>query len=501
MDGGWADLGLWRVDRPGGAPLFRQLYLQVRGAILDRTLGSGARLPASRELAARLGVSRTTVVQAYALLQAEGWLTSRTGSGAYVSADLPQPFAVRRAPSPDRAEADGVYAPNREDLFGPFVRSDQPEPARPFAMGHCLMDARSSAAWRRAAYKSARTFSPEHLAYGDPRGLIELRRAISDYLRAARAVRCDPDQVVVTSGAQHAIDIATRALLGAGDEVWVEDPAYPLTCRGLVQAGMRTIPVPVDAEGMDVAAGVRLAPLARAAVVTPSHQYPTGAVLSLARRLELLAWARTAGAWIIEDDYDSELRHRGRPLASLQGLDEAGRVIYVGTLNKALFPGLRIGYAVVPRPVLDVFVNARRLTDRQPASMGQTVLAAFMHDGQLLAHFRRLRQAYRQVQEPMVRILLERLGEDRVTIDLPDQGNHLVAWLPEGASDVAIEQAALERGIVCRAISRLYLAAPARPGLMLGFTGFTAEAAARAAAILAEAIAAGLDGQARLPAG
>ena len=493
MDGGWADLHPWRVDRQSGDPLFRQVYLQIRQSVQARTLGPGARLPSTRDLARRLGISRTAALCAYEQLIAEGWLTSRQGSGAYVCDDLPEPFIVPRRESAAPAATSGRYVPDREDLFGPLVLSDEPGEDRPFTMGLCLIDARTADAWRRLTHRSVKSMASYHFGYIDPRGLPELRSAICDYLRAARAVRCDPDQVIITAGTQHAIDLATSVLLAPGDQVWVEDPCYPLTYRGVVGAGLEPCPIRVDAQGLDVAAGVRSAPRARAAVVTPSHQYPTGAVLSMGRRLELLAWARSSGAWIIEDDYDSELRYRGRPLASLQGLDESGRVIYVGTLNKVLFPGLRIGYAIAPRAVLPRLVSARHLGDRQPPTLSQTVLADFMSEGHLTGHFRRMRQLYRRAQDVLIGELTRRVGPDRLRFGSPEQGNHLVVWLPDGVSDVELERAARDRGVVCRAVSRLYLRAPPRPGLMLGFTGYRPEAlvgpAARLGDLIAESLA------------
>ena len=328
-----------------------------------------------------------------------------------------------------------------------------------------------------------------HFGYTDPRGLPSLRDGLAGYLRGARGLKCEPGQLLIVSGTQHAVDLASRLLLRPGDEVWVEDPGYPMTCKALAASGLRLVPVPVDAQGLVVAEGIRRAPHARAAVVTPSHQYPTGAVLSMARRAELLAWARRAGAWIIEDDYDSELRFRGRPLAALQGLDEAERVIYVGTLNKSLFPGLRIGYLVAPPTLVEGFLNARHLGDRQPPTLTQTVLADFVAEGHLAAHFRRLRQLYRRAQEVVTQALEPVVEEIGGRLPAPDQGNHLVAWLPDGFDDVALERAARAEGVTCRALSRLYLQAPPRPGLMLGFTGFRPEQLHAPAGRLASLIA------------
>ena len=493
MDGGWAELHPWRIDRGGPEPLFRQIYAELRAVIVARALRPGARLPSTRELAVRLGVSRASVVAAYEQLLAEGWIQSRAGSGAYVRADLPAPFPTDGRPTAAQAPSTR-YAPDAENLFSPLKLTTEPG-ERPFAMGLGLMDARSLEVWRRLTHRSVRRFSPVHLGYSDPRGLPELRAAIGDYLRGSRGLKCETEQVLITSGTQHAVDLAARLLLRPGDEVWVEDPSYPMTLKGLEAAGHRPVPVPVDDQGLVVAEGVRRAPKGRAAVVTPSHQYPTGAVLSMSRRIELLTWAREAGAWIIEDDYDSELRFRGRPLAALQGLDEAGRVIYVGTLNKALFPGLRIGYAVAPWSLLDRLVNARHLADRQPPTLTQVVLADFIVEGHLTAHFRRLRQLYRRAQEAMLEVMEPAVRAAGGDIPLPDQGNHLVVRLPGGFDDVALERAARGEGITCRALSRLYLEAAPRPGLMLGFTGFRPEQlrapAARLAGMIDEAAARG----------
>jgi GntR family transcriptional regulator/MocR family aminotransferase len=250
---------------------------------------------------------------------------------------------------------------------------------------------------------------------------------------------------------------------------------------------MKLCPIPVDEQGIDVRAGIKLAADARAVFVTPSHQFPTGVVLSMARRLELLAWARQSGAWIVEDDYASEFRYSGRPLASLQGLDDGDRVIYIGTLNKALFPGLRLGYAVVPRPLLREFVTNRYLIDRQPSTLCQAVVAEFMQEGHFVGHIRRMRVLYREQRDALVSGLLRRLGDD-LTVDVPDQGMHLVAYTRKGISDTAIELSAREQGVIVRATSQMYVKAPPRSGLMFGFSGYPRRTIEPAIARVAKAI-------------
>jgi GntR family transcriptional regulator/MocR family aminotransferase len=468
------------IDRRAGTPLFRQLYAGLCSAILERRLRPGAKLPASRALAERLGLSRTAVVSAYEQLLAEGYATGRVGSGTYVAADLPGRVDGR---SSHRVRPARYGVPR---LAGNVDVTAQNED-RPFNLGRTLIDARTADQWRRLSARALRVMPRSHLGYGDPRGSDELRRAIAAYLEGARAVRCDPEQIIVTSGTQHALDLVARTLLPAGSEAWVEDPGYPLTREALAAAGVTVRPVRIDAQGLDVAAGIAAAPRARAAVVTPSHQFPTGVVLSMARRLELIAWARQAGAWIVEDDYASEFRYGGRPLASLQGLDAAHRTIYVGTLNKALFPGLRTGYLVVPEELLRRFVTARYLMDRQPPSLQQAVLAQFIAEGHLASHIRRMRSLYRDQRDRLVAGLRRRAG-DFLAVESPDQGMHLVAYLRKGLSDTRIEQAARDEGVIVRALSRLYMKATPRQGLLLGFSGYPAatigSAAARLAAVL-----------------
>jgi GntR family transcriptional regulator/MocR family aminotransferase len=490
---GFADLYRWQVERSGDVPLYRQVYLQMRSAILSRDLCPGARLPSTRALATRLGVSRASVVSAYAQLLAEGYLAGKVGSGTYISFDIPEALGepARRAVTPGGPQQAAPARGRNDEARARTVD-------RPFNTGRTLVDARTTDILRRLTHHELRSLSRCHLGYSDPCGLEQLRSTICDYLRAARAVNCDPEQIIVTAGTQSAIDLAIRVLLQPGDQVWVEDPGYPFACRALLAAGMRIADVPVDAQGLDVRAGRRSAPQARAALVTPSHQYPLGVVLSMSRRLELLAWARETGGWVIEDDYASEFRYSGHPLSSLQGLDDGDRVVYIGTFNKALFPGLRLGYMVVPYPVLEAFATARDLKDRQPPSLTQAVIAEFLRQGHLTAHIRRMRLFYHE-QRDLLAAELSRKAPDALTVDVPDQGLHLIAYLNFSCSDVDLEELALSQGIVARAISRLHRKAPARPGLMLGFSGFTPQMILPAASQLA-AIARGRSRLGRAPA-
>jgi GntR family transcriptional regulator / MocR family aminotransferase len=481
---GWADLYAWQLDRASRTPLTRQIYMQVRSAVMSGAFRPGTRMPSSRSMASKLGVARASVVLAYEHLLAERYVESRHGSGTFIASNLAGLVSRRRGTS----RAMKRIVPTSAQAFSDFERAAVQSDARPFNTGRTLIDAHTAETWRSLTHRAVRRLGANDLGYTDPPGLIELRANICDYLRAARAVRCDPEQIVITAGTQQAIDIAIRVLLAPGDEVWVEDPGYPLTHAQLLLAKARPHPIPVDAQGLSVAAGLRTAPRARAAFVSPSHQFPTGVALSMARRLELLAWARRYGAFIVEDDYTSEFRYSGPPLASLQGLDDSEQVIYIGTLNKALFPGLRIGYAVVPRALLQAFVGARYLIDRQPATLQQAVVCEFIQEGHFAAHLRRMRQLYREQRDALAETLTRRAA-DQLDVAVPDQGMHLVAYLCDGSSDTAIEAAAQRAGIVVRAISRFYRAARPRPGLMLGFSGFPRQLIVPSAARLAAVVA------------
>jgi GntR family transcriptional regulator / MocR family aminotransferase len=479
----WAELYAFEVDRAADVPVFRQIYQQLRSAILSRALRPATKLPSTRELSTQLGVSRSAVVSSFEQLLAEGYTFGKKGAGTYIAPDLPEPFEVhgRKKQTTSVAKTVAFF----QDLGG-FVDVTAQSDERPFNLGRTLVDARTAELWRKLSARTLRSFGRHHLGYGDPRGMPELRNSVCDYLQAARGVRCEPEQVVITAGTQQAVDIVARVTEGPEKQVWVEDPGYSLTRFALIAAGAKVCPIPVDQNGINVTEGIRRAPKARAVFITSSHQFPKGVPLSMARRLELLAWARKSSAWIVEDDYASEFRYGGRPLASLQGLDEADRVIYVGTLNKALFPGLRLGYAVVPHSLLRAFVTARYLMDRQPSTLCQGVVAAFMEGGHFAAHIRRMREVYRRQRDALVAALRRRLGE-HLTVEPPDQGMHLVAYMRRGLSDVTIERVGQKHGVVVRAMSRLYVEAPAQSALMLGFSGYPHQIITPAVARLAQA--------------
>jgi GntR family transcriptional regulator / MocR family aminotransferase len=479
----WAALHDWTVERGSATPLFRQVYLQCRAAILARRFRPGSKLPSTRALAAKLGVARTSIVAAYEQLFAEGYLSGKIGSGTYISTDLPEPIE-RHGTKGSRMPPGSPALLPRARAFMEAAEAAIRRDELPFATARALLDARTIETWRRLSQRAIRTFDPIHRGYSDARGLAELRQAICEYLGVMRGIRAEPEQVIITSGTQHGIDIATRVLLSPGDDVWVEDPGYVMTRLALEAAKMRLRPVPVDELGLDVRAGLRIAPRARAAFITPSHQYPLGVVLSMPRRLELLDWARTAQSWIIEDDYHSEYRYAGRPLAALQGLDEAGRVIYVGTFNKVLFPGLRLGYIVTPPALVQSFVGARYLFDRQAPTLTQAVVVEFMQQGHFSAHIRRMRLVYREQRDLLVGQLQRRLFSD-ISVVPPEQGMHLVVYLRKGLSDVALEASLRDHGVVVRALSAMYQKASPRQGFLLGFTGFPRQSIVPAVARMA----------------
>jgi GntR family transcriptional regulator/MocR family aminotransferase len=458
-----------RDDRPARGSLQTDLHRQLRSAMLSGQLRAGARLPSTRELAAERRVSRTTVVAVYEQLRAEGFLAARAGAGTFVAAELPD-TALLRLPTASPPRAAAARPPAASARLPPLAALTDPRsPSRPFQIGVPALDAFPARAWARAVARAARSPDVALDSTGGDAGLRALRVAIAERLAAIRGVRCDADQVLVVSGAQSGVRLAADVLVGAGDVVLVEDPCYVGMRAAYALAGARVVGVPVDR------AGIRIAdydgPPPTLVSVTPSCQFPTGATMSIARRLELLAAARRASSFVVEDDYDSEYRYAGRPVAALQGLDEDGRVLYVGTFSKVMFPSLRIGYVVVPEALVDAFTRGRLVAGVAPSLLLQAALADFMASGQLDRHVRRMRAVYAE-REAVLAEALARVSEGLGTVERPGAGLHLVLELarhPDAAAAAALATA----GVRSRPLS-IYAHDPARArnGLLLGFAAF-----------------------------
>ncbi|WP_437327293.1 PLP-dependent aminotransferase family protein [Sorangium sp. So ce381] len=464
------------LDPASSAPLHRQVYEAVRGAIVAGRLRSGSKLPSTRALAAQLSLSRNTVLGAYAQLLSEGYLRGRIGSGTYV-ADAPPERVLLARPSSEPQPApslDGAPLSRRGALVAgaasPFLRATAPRgPAGwAFQVGVPAFDAFPAAAWGRLMSRRWDRSWQALLTRCEPQGYAPLRRAITDYLVTARGVRCTPDEVIVVSGTQQAISLVAEVLLDPGDPVWVEDPGYTAARSALIAAGATPVPVPVDREGLDVATAVRRSSSARLAVVTPAHQFPLGVTMSLERRRALLDWARSSSGWVFEDDYDSEFRYAGRPLAALQGLSPGARVIYAGTFSKVLSPSLRLGYLVVPEGLVDAFVAAKALADVSSPSLEQAVVADFMIEGHFARHVRRMRVLYERRQAALV-AAAERELSGLLEVGPAPAGMHLLGWLPTGRADGAAAERAAACGVRCVALSELRARSAGRGALLLGY--------------------------------
>jgi GntR family transcriptional regulator/MocR family aminotransferase len=447
------------IDRRSRSPLYRQLYEMFRRRIVRGELRSGEPVPSSRELARTLGISRLPVLNAYSQLLAEGYFETRRGDGTYVAPSLSRP--ARWRPRGERLIAAHAAA------LPPYQRPLWAEALGPFQIGQPDLRSFPIEIWSRLAARDVRRTRVKALQYGDPQGFAPLRELIAQYVRLSRGVNCDASQVLVTSGSQQGLDIAARVLLDPGAEVWVEDPGYWLV-RHVVQAHRcAAVPVRVDGEGLDVEAGLRSARKARAAFVAPSHQYPLGVTMSAGRRMQLLGWAQREGAWIVEDDYDSEYRYDSRPIAALQGLDDQARVVYVGTFSKVMFPSLRLGYLIVPPDLVERFLALRQAMDLCPSHAVQSTMAEFMRAGHFARHVRRMRTLYASRRAALV-ALVERELSGRVTVMGDPAGMHIALLVP-GCDDTTIAAHALREGLVLSPLSASCSGSPPLRGFVLGF--------------------------------
>ncbi len=453
-------------------PLFLQIAVRVRSAIASGGIAAGARLPSARALAAQLGVARGTVDAAYALLAGEGAVVTH-GSGGTRAAGADGSRIEAVAHTPDMfAEA---RAPKRA---GPL----------PFQMGLPALDAFPRKLWSALTVQTSRSEQATDLAGVDPTGVPALREAIAAYLGVARGIRCSAEQVLITAGFQGALALVRHVLLRPGDPVWMEDPGYYMTRQALEAAGVRVVPIRVDRDGLRVSSGITTAPKAKLAVVTPTHQCPTGVALTLPRRMELLAWAGDAGSWVLEDDYDSEFRYVGRPLPSLKSLDRGQRVLYAGTFSKVLFPALRLGYLVVPPELAMAFARASSLISMGQPALEQRVAAAFMRKGHFARHIRRMRILYGERRKALAAALEAALGS-RVSVEMAAGGMHLLVRFPGGENDAVLVKRAAVAGLAPSALSSMTMAHDQGQGLLLGFTNIAVEDAPAMTARLAAALA------------
>ena len=486
------------LDNQSTLPLHRQLYEELRRLILSGKLPPGKRLPSTRGMAKSLGISRATVTQSYEQLLSEGYLQTVTGSGTFVSSQLPDdllstPLIEENTATPIQLLVQlSSYGHNL--LKTDYLALNNPELLNPksqinFQYGTPSLNETLLKQWRQLLSRYCRITNQVMFDYAsDPRGYLPLREAISSYLIQSRAVECEADQIIIASGSQQALELITRILIEPGDEVAIENPSYLDAQRIFLSNGAKLLPIPVDQSGVMVeklsdydAARIKLI------YVTPSHQFPTGAVMSLSRRLELLAWATQTGAMIIEDDYDSEFRYIGRPIPALQGLDR-GKVIYIGTFSKVLFPALRIGYLVVPKELVSVLAYAKRLTDRHSPMLEQQVLTDFINEGYLERHIRRMRKLYDQRRQVLILAFKNYFGE-QVTILGENAGLHLMVQFHTAFSDQEIVVKAAEKGVKLITAQRYYLQDALKCEFVIGYSNLSESEITEGVFRLAQALA------------
>jgi GntR family transcriptional regulator/MocR family aminotransferase len=467
------------LDDRTNTPMYRQLYDWFRRAIIEGQMRPGQRVPSTRSLAAELKISRIPVLNAYEQLLAEGYFETFVGAGTCVARSIPDDTL---SPSTGKArkglqEIVEKRGPRRMSRRGAALTHVSVQSwldnVGAFRVSLPALDHFPIGIWSKLVARHSRRPPRGIMAYGNAMGYLPFREAIAEYLGTVRGVRCDASQILVTTGSQQALQISAQVLLDPTDRVWMEEPGYPGARQAFITAGAHLIPVPVDHEGMNIAEVVDHARDARAVYITPSHQYPMGMTMSATRRMLLLNWAVRTGAWIIEDDYDSEYRFESHPIASLQGLDTDARVIYIGTFSKVLFPALRLGYVVLPKDLVPVFSAARDAADIFSSTLYQAVLTDFIREGHFARHIRRMRMLYMERRSALVKAIRIQMG-DMIELIGVEAGMHLVALLPLGTNDVGVSIKAARNGISAMPLSTCYLKPPVRGGLILGYGGANA---------------------------
>jgi GntR family transcriptional regulator/MocR family aminotransferase len=451
------------LDPTAADPFYRQIYDRFRGAIAGGLLKPGDRIPSARALTQELGLARGTIDTAYSLLAAEGYIQARGQAGTVVTPGLkPRMPVASTAP----ASTSGIAA-----------AGFRPDSILPFQMGLPALDVFPRKIWARLGARCARAMQPSDMVHPPVFGLPALRAEIAAYLHVSRGINCSPSQVFVTSGYRHTIELIGHALLTAGDRVWLEDPGYPPTRELLKHMQVEAVPVPVDGEGMVVADGIKAAPRARAAVVTPAHQSPLCVSLSLLRRLALLDWAARNKAWIIEDDYDGEYRYVSRPLPALKSLDRDGRVLYAGTFSKVLFPGIRLAYLVVPETQVERFEQVSEVFAGGSPQLTQAIVTAFITEGHFARHIQRMRKLYTERREATAAGLESVLGK-HLRIDSQPGGMHLILRLQGKRSDRRLVARMRDEGLYAEALTDWTMARDGASALLLNFTNIDSQGSA-----------------------
>jgi len=457
------------LDRKAETPLYRQVYDAYRIAIVEGRLRGGQRVPSTRLLAVELRISRLPILNAYAQLVAEGYLESRVGAGTVVSRSLPDQVILSQIRGRRLTSVSQRPRPlsHRTSSLLPLGTGPWQRGWGAFGVSQVAFEQFPFAVWNSLVARHSRKLQAQALDYGSPMGSKDLREAVATYLRTARAVRCEADQIMIVSGSQQGLEITARALLDPGSRVWMEEPGYRFARNVFASNGCQIAPVPVDEEGLKVADGIRRCRQARVALVSPSHQYPLGSTMSASRRLQLLEWAEHSASWIVEDDYDSEFRYESSPIASLQGLDTNSRVIYIGTFSEVLFPSLRIGYVVIPSDLVEHFVAIRLAMDLAPSGFFQSVLADFIQEGHFSRHIRRMRLLYNERRNVLLECIHGELG--RATKVTGAQAGMHLSVIIKGVSDRHVAQRAAKQNLWLVPLSSSYLGKVRQQGFILGF--------------------------------
>ena len=479
------------LTQPSGKQaLWRWLYTELRGAILDGRLKPGTRMPSTRNIGKQYSLSRGTVVAAFDQLQAEGYTRTEVGSGTYVASGIPD------GPWPATRKSAAVVLPASKAAISKraqqFLKDVEVMPAshsigKAFRSYEPAIELFPVDLWARVASRVLRRAPRSLYGHGNAAGYQPLRRAIAEYVGASRGVHCSAEQIIVTAGTQQALDLIGRVLLSDGDQVWMEDPGYSRALQTLRTTGASIVAVPVDTDGLIVKAGRRFAPKAKLAYVTPANQFPMGVTMSADRRIELLRWAASANAWIIEDEYDAEYRYSGHPVAALQTLDSSGCVIYVGTFTKMLFNALRLGFMVLPERIVENFASARTLVDLHPPTLDQAILAEFITEGHFGHHLRRMRQTYAERIEVLKRVADKHL-DGVLDVVHAGAGIRTLGWLKTWKSDQDAARHAQEYGLEVSPLSMFTIKHEQPPALMLGFAGCSPAELERGVSVLATAL-------------